>query len=1540
MPRRNISLIASLLLFCGFAASTSAQVTSIAPRTCPPGATTELAIIGTNLDQSLRFVSSSPSAEIRILSVEPTRAIAQLSLPADETPGPLGLWIASAAGPLPPQIVIVDDLVAVQDNGKNHSLETAQPVDTLVAIDGRCDAACSDHYRVSVTAGQRVAFEIHTQAIHSAMDPVMHILDAAGNQLLSIDDDSMGPDFRFSYQFPSAGDYVLQIHDNRFSAAGSYYLRVGDFPIVQHAFPLAIQRANQQRLEFVTSDRCAAAAIDVELPLTFIGNHIRVAAHSSEGKSSAWATAIVSDFDQVVEPVTPTEAAQTPLSIPIGISGRLTEAGQRDAFNLLGTKGQQIRISSRTLSLGCPTLLKMQLFDTESNKLAETVVSESDEWALDYTFPEDGKYRLEVSDLLGRGGTGFAYWIEIKPAGSFQVALKADAATKDLFAMQGDNGACAIDLQVNRFGYAGEIHLALANPIEGVHIINSRLPPNSTEATVYLVADQNWDPGSLEVVRLLATAADGSASTMVTSDAMRRLKEPSMLVPAAWRDGTLALAGVAKTDSPFLVESTKPLQFARPITNHAASFTLKRLDESFKSGVTVIPLGLPTNWTASAKLDKDSLSVDFSRSSSSSEEPQQVSLSVFAEHAGRGRVETLQCPIEWIDPVLITLESLGSMVPGRQTTVTAKVQRQGGDPQPVIIRLSDLPPGLTGPESITVAADQSELQFQLEVSPDAVPQPDFPIQLIASSSYGGVDFTISSNSIPFNLIELPERIEVFPAAITLSGARARRQLVVSGFDRNDSPRDWTHDARITVADDRIATVDGSVVYPKSDGETEIEIVVGGRRQTIPVHVANVQTMAPTAFESEVLVALSKQGCNSGACHGSPSGKGEFRLSLRAFDKRLDELTLIREDFGRRVNPLDPQRSLLLQKPTMGVAHGGGKRLQTDDEAYRILHRWISEGAQADPEGTPRCDRLEVFPNQKRVLACSCGGQQLVAIAHLTDGTDHDVTHLVAYSSSNTNVATIDDHGLVTPHEQGETVILVRYLEHIEAVPLMFVDQAEEFQWQAPAANNYIDQLVDAKLQLLQYLPSELCTDSEFLRRVHLDVIGILPTVDQTRAFLADTDSKKRARLIDQLLQRDEYAKFWALKWGDLLRMTASMVGDEGVFKYHRWVEQSLRDNMPYDQFATQLLTASGSTLSNPPANFYRTAADMNECVETISQVFLGARLQCAKCHNHPFERWTQDNYYGLGAFFHRVQRRKTPRPGELFIYDSDSGDVTQPRTGQKMQPWLPLLGDLAADDDLDRRQQFASWLVNADNPFFARIEANRIWSQLFARGIVDPIDDFRESNPPSNAPLLDALTKDFIDSGYNRKHLLRTILNSRTYQTSYQSNESNRQDSQYFSHQEPRLLSAEQLLDAINQTLGLSQNFGNLPSGTKATQLPAPDVAKVDFLKTFGQPERRTVCACERGGESNLGMAIELFNGAEIHNKLRDPGNRFRVSLAAGNSPEQTIRELYIAALCRQPSAAELDAALQHCSSRDDRAAGVEDVCWAILNTDEFVFQH
>lgn len=1546
--RHNVMLCSMISLMLAVNAHGDASIDNCLPLALAPGKTTRLVLTGKSLSSPLKVWTSCP-AQVAVVSVEATQATLDVTLPVEATLGKIGLWIATAEGPSEPITLLVDDLPSLVDNGANHQPDQAQVIPTLVAVDGVSDGPQSDFYRFHAIANQRIAFEVQSQRIGSTMDSVVRLRNSSGQPLLLADDDTGFPDSRFAYHFKEEGDFLIEVFDSRFATGGKYRLRVGDFPIIDAPLPLAAQWGSHITCSFAGLDAqlCSPQTISIpSQPSASQPNAVHasgvesmsVAARLPDGKSSAWAALLLRPFHQLADRDLKPDTA--PQSVPIGLSGCLLTSAERDSFSIAGVKGQTLRFAARTRSLGLPTMLQMHLFNGGGAKVAESKVTDADEWSFDFAIPEDGTYRLEVSDLLRRGGPAYGYYVEVTPVPKFSVALKADAKTKERFAVEPAQGAAAVDVQVTRNGYDGPIDIGFEQPLSGLEILNPRIDAKAKEARLYLSANNQWQAEQYAGLRLIATAVEQpDVQVPVSSQGLRRVKAPHVPYPAAWNDGLLTVSAVAASPEFFKLEPATAIQFAKQQTVHAATLTLKRTQDAFKEGVTVLGFRQPSHWSTSAKPDKDNYTITWTRTAEAGQPPH-VQLLTYAEFQGKGRLQTHAVPVTWFDPLKVTLRPLAALVAGQTQRIEVQLAwSEKVAPQPVKLAWQNLPPGVTG-TSGEIAADQTTGKLELQIPADFT-APNIPLSLIATSTYAGQPLTVASEPVTAPMTAAPVKFEVFPTAIQLSSLKDMRHLIVTGFDAQGNQRDWTHDCQLVSANPAIAKVDGHRVLPVADGVTELMVQVGALKQSIPVQVGQTQPPRRTQFENEVLVALSKQTCNSGACHGSPSGKGGFRLSLRAFDQQLDQLTLVREEFGRRINVLEPEKSLLLQKPLMKVAHGGGMQIHKQDPAYEILLQWISEGATIDPPDTPRCVKLEIVPGVRTVLNRKLAPtQQLAAIAHFADGTQRDVTRLVAYESSNTSVAEINAQGLITSRGRGEAAILVRFLEHIESVPMMFIEDVEGFVWKAPPANNFVDELVNAKLQQLQYLPAETCNDSEFLRRVYLDVIGILPTIEETNAFLSNGSIGKRNELIDALLKRPEHAKFWALKWGDLLRMTSKGVGDEGVYKYHRWVEESIRENMPYDQFARQLLTGSGSTLANPASNFYRTAADTNDCVETISQVFLGARLQCAKCHNHPFERWTQDNYYGLGAFFQRVQRKKTARPGEMFVYTSESGEVTQPRTGKVMKPWLPQVGSIDPVADTDRREAFAEWLVNPNNPYFARIEANRIWSHLFARGIVDPIDDFRDSNPPSNGPLLDALAKEFVDHKYDRQHLLKVILNSRTYQASYLTNEFNREDTRYFSRQEPRLLSAEQLLDAVNATTGTVQTFGQLPVGTKATQLPAPDVVKVDFLKVFGQPERATVCACERAEDSNLAMAIELFNGPMIYERLKDPNNRFRKVMAAGGSIEEAIRQLYLAALCRQPTEAELASSMEHAKTRPDAAMALEDICWALLNTDEFLFQH
>ena len=785
----------------------------------------------------------------------------------------------------------------------------------------------------------------------------------------------------------------------------------------------------------------------------------------------------------------------------------------------------------------------------------------------------------------------------------------------------------------------------------------------------------------------------------------------------------------------------------------------------------------------------------------------------------------------------------------------------------------------------------------------------------------------------------PVELRAVPASATLIGPRASQRIIVTGVWSEQDLRDVSTGTTWVSSDESVVTVSGGIVRAIGNGEATVTAQLGERQASVEVSVQDFDKPTPVTFHTEVLGALTKAGCNMGACHGSPSGKGGFRLSLRGYDPPLDLLTLRREFGGRRVNLIDPDASLILKKPLMEVAHGGGQRLHKGDAAHFALRQWIVEGMPVEGDDVPRLARIEVLP-KKRVFTPQADRQQLVALGHFTDGTVRDVTPLTVFSSSAESVATVDEEGLVEKQGRGETAILARYLDKMDTAEITFLEEVPDFQWSNPPEFNFVDTLVNAKLQQLKILPSDLCSDEEFLRRVCLDVCGRLPTIEETLAFRDDATTDKRSKLIDQLLDSPDYAAFWALKWADVLRANSGSLKPDGVAKFNHWLYEGVIHDQPMDEFARELLTASGSVFANPAANYWRSSREPTDATETTAQLFLGVRIQCAKCHNHPFERWTQDNYYGIGAAFARVGRKKSLNGEDEVIYVKPDGEVKQPRTGETMKVHLLLEGDVDVPTERDRREVFAEWLTRPDNPFFARSLVNRMWGHLVGRGLVEPVDDFRDSNPPSNAALLDELARQFVENGYSRKWLIRTVLNSHTYQRSARTNPFNETDDLYCSHAVTRMLSAEQLLDAICAVTDVPEKFKGVPAGFRATQLPEPPTDHY-FLKVFGQPQRQMACECERSNESNLAQALQMINGPTVHNKLRDDAGRIKQLMDAGRSDEEIIRELYLAAVSREPTSAELSAAVKHIAAAgENRRWALEDIGWAIVNTKEFLFQH
>lgn len=1533
-------------------------IARVVPQAVAAGKTTRIQIIGQNLKSPLRLAATAP-VSATVVSVEPAQATIDITVPAELGNGPFGAWIATADGPSEPFPILIDPLPSVPEVETNHAISQAQQITFPCAVDGTADASLSDFYRIALEAGTTLNIDVVAERIGSSMDARLRIYDATGKILFRADDNEAGPDCWGQWTAPAAGDYIFEVSDSRYAGGGRYRMRLTRAPVGGVPYPMAIGSQPIPDLVFLQPDGTRFSARPAEsIPSPVPSSNgrqpidrIRVSPSGPESEGGWWGEVLVREiplrFEQLDAPkLSSADDVPEPLGVPFGWSGRLAQPGERDTILVSGVQGQSVRISVRTRSLGSPTLLRMRMTNPAGQVVAESPVSDADEWGMDISFAETGVYKMSFTDLLHRGGPHHVYWVEVVPTPPFTISIKPDPKLKEVRPLEPERGALFVDLQVQRFGYNGPIQLDLVSPPPGIRFWNPMVPNQATEHRVYLTTDAGWDPQTMHLLRWVAKSTEGTPVAIPVSNlAARRTKAPHQPFPSAWMGGQIYASGIPSTQPLFQLESQAPVSLAKLPVEQAVTVKLQRPVAGFQGPLVPLSTQAPPGWTAQTVFEKDTLKIALqpataigaNPTSSPSTDP--VTIMAYAEHV-TGRIEHLLVPLAWYDPLQVEVGVPPSVLPGNVVSVRVTLKRDGSSPQPVTVQIADLPAGLRSDGPVTIPADQSSATIPLHIPAEFSGATEIGIRVVASSQLGGKEFQVTGATVPLRLEPWPVRVDAIPTSITLHRNRDRAHALLTGWDAKEMPSDWTQRAQWTSSNPSVFQWQGGEVIPVGNGQAELIAQLGPHRKTISVVVENHETPARVEFENEVLVALSKQGCNSGACHGSPSGKGSFRLSLRAFDRELDGLTLVREEAGRRINPIEPERSLLLLKPMMKVPHGGGVQIHANDPAYALLRDWIQQGAPLDPVDQARCVRLQVYPQGQRIVSPSAGQQSLIVIAHFADGKSRDVTSLTSFESSNTSVATVDTKGQVQPLSRGETVIMARFLEHIESVPFLFVEEDANFVWQERPAHNFIDTLIDAKLRQMQIQPSAVCSDEVFLRRVHLDVIGILPSVDESVAFLSDPSPDKRQRLIDALLERPEHAKYWTLKWGDLLRLTSKSVGNDGVYKYHRWVEDAIRDNMPYDVFVKQLIASSGSTFTNPPANFYRTAADANDCVETISQVFLGARLQCAKCHNHPFERWTQDNYYGLASFFQRVQRKKTERPGEIFVWSQSSGEVVQPRTGRTMQPWVPGAGEISLDAAADRREAFVAWLSDSNNPYLARVEANRIWSHLFARGIVDPIDDFRDSNPPTNRPLLDALTESFVASKFDRRQLIRTILQSRTYQSSYETNPSNEKDTLYFSHQQPRLLKAESLLDAINQMLQTDQAFGSLPPGTKATQIPAPDLAKVDFLKVFGQPERSTVCACERSEESNLGMAIELFNGSSIHEKLRAPNNRFRNALAAGKPLEEILRELYLAGLCRQPTSEEIQDTVRHCQSRPDPVSGLEDICWVLINTDEFLFQH
>ncbi len=783
----------------------------------------------------------------------------------------------------------------------------------------------------------------------------------------------------------------------------------------------------------------------------------------------------------------------------------------------------------------------------------------------------------------------------------------------------------------------------------------------------------------------------------------------------------------------------------------------------------------------------------------------------------------------------------------------------------------------------------------------------------------------------------PVSINVYPPDANLTSMRDRQSIIVQSVYADGLTRDVTDEATFVVADGTLARLEKNVLLPSADGSTELRIEFAGHTATLPVVVTNAAVDPPISFQLDVMPIFMRAGCNTGSCHGAARGKDGFMLSLFGYDPNGDHFRLTRAIPGRRINLAIPEESLLVQKSVGAVPHTGGKRFDMDSEYAQTLLRWHQAGAPNDGGEIPKVTDVEIFPKEA-VLDGEGTTQRVTVRAKYSDGSDRDVTTLAAFLSNNDNSAPISPEGVVTAANRGEAFIMARFETHTIGTHFIVLPKGLQFEWNGAQDYNYVDTHMHAKFRKLRINPSEVCTDEEFLRRASLDITGMVPTVDQYQQFVSDSDPKKREKLVDELLEQKEFVEIWVMKWAELLMIrTTQQIAYKPMLRYFNWVQDRLANNVPIDQMVQELLGASGGTFDNAATNYYQMETDPLKVSENVAQVFMGMRIQCAQCHNHPFDRWTMDDYYSFAAFFSQIGRKGAEDPRETIVFNSGGGDVKHPVGGRVMPPKF-LGGDIPDVNGKDRRVVMAKWLASKENPYFARNLSNIVWNHFFGRGIINEVDDVRISNPPVNPELLDALQAKFTEYDYDFKKMVRDICNSRTYQLSTATNESNAKDDKNFSHSALRRIRSEVLLDVISQVTETKNKFSGLPLGARAVQIANGNTSTY-FLTTFGRATRGSVCSCEVKIEPNLSQALHLLNGDTLASKVTQ-GNLVGTRLQEGKTPEQIVEELYIRCLTRKPTDKEMSELKAVIDSAADKKVVLEDAFWALLNSREFVFNH
>ena len=784
-------------------------------------------------------------------------------------------------------------------------------------------------------------------------------------------------------------------------------------------------------------------------------------------------------------------------------------------------------------------------------------------------------------------------------------------------------------------------------------------------------------------------------------------------------------------------------------------------------------------------------------------------------------------------------------------------------------------------------------------------------------------------------------VSIYPPQASLTTSADLQRFVAVATYNDGTTRDITNRVTFEPKDTALVTVAGNLIRPRSDGETSISIKFHDKTAMTPLKIQSASTERKISFRLDVMPVFLRSNCNTGSCHGSARGQDGFMLSLFGYDPAGDYYRITRQLSGRRINLAFPDESLIIEKTTESVPHTGGKLFEKGSEYYNSILSWLQAGVPDDPNDIPAPTSLEIYPKQV-VLEGKGTTQQFIALATYSDGSTRDVTSLALFETNNAPSAAISKNGTVTAGNRGEAFVMARFATFTVGSQIIVIPENLDYQRPEFPPKNYIDELVAQKIHKLRILPSDLCTDEEFLRRATIDITGTLPTEEQFTAFIENTSPDKRDKIIDTLLARKEFTEVWVMKFAELLQISTNannQVSYKATLLYYNWLQERIANNVPFNKIVQELLSSTGGTFSNPSTNYYQIERDTLKLSENVAQVFMGMRLQCAQCHNHPFDRWTMNDYYSFAAFFSQIGRKRAQDPREVIVYNKANGDMKHPVGGRVMEPVFLGAAKPEIKGGQDRREILGAWMASPENPFFSRNLANIVWSHFFGIGIIDPVDDVRISNPSSNPELLNALANRFTEYNYDFKRLVRDICTSRTYQLSTKVNSSNEGDTKNFSHALSRRMRAEVLLDAISQITQTKNKFKGLPVGARAVQIADGNVSNY-FLRTFGRAERKTVCSCEVKMEPNLGQALHLINGDVTGNRIVS-GKVVATMITEGKPSEQIIDSLYIRAFGRKPTQTERSQLLAQIDTDPKKIKqDLEDVFWALLNAKEFMFNH